>query len=92
MICTGRIVKSKAGHDREDFFVVIATQGEFALIADGKHRKLQNPKKKNQKHLAPTTELVDGITTDKQLRIALRAYRNNHTETEIEGGFDLGER
>lgn len=49
MICKGRIVKSKAGHDREDFFVVIATLGEFAMIADGKHRKLQNPKKKKQK-------------------------------------------
>lgn len=92
MICKGRIVKSKAGHDREDFFVVIATLGEFAMIADGKHRKLQNPKKKNKKHLAPTKELVDvsGITTDKQLRAVLRAALSN--QTEIEGGFDLGER
>lgn len=81
MICKGRIVKSKAGHDREEFFVVIATLGEFAMIADGKHRKLQNPKKKNKKHLAPTKELVDEITTDKQLRAVLRAARNNQTET-----------
>ena len=48
----GDIVQSKSGHDAKKLFVVIATLNEsYILIADGKSRKLDNPKQKNVKHV-----------------------------------------
>ena len=43
----GLLVRSKAGHDKHGFFVVLSADQEFAVICDGKHRPLQRPKKKN---------------------------------------------
>ena len=42
----GLLVKSKAGHDKHGFFVVLSADQEFAVICDGKHRPLQRPKRK----------------------------------------------
>jgi ribosomal protein L14E/L6E/L27E len=85
MLKPGQIVKSSAGRDQERFFVVVEVLERRAKIADGKHRKLNNPKQKNILHLAPTnthTELLG--MTDKKLRKLLSEYRGG-TFTE-EGG------
>ena len=58
----GLLVRSKAGHDKHGFFVVLSADQEFAVICDGKHRPLQRPKEKNCRHLAVTnTEIRRGI-------------------------------
>lgn len=45
------IVVSLAGRDEGRLFFVLATDGVYAMIADGKVRKLENPKRKKLKHL-----------------------------------------
>lgn len=45
------IVRSIAGHDQGKLFYVIGTEGAYALIADGKERKLERPKRKKWKHV-----------------------------------------
>ncbi|MCL2753594.1 MAG: KOW domain-containing RNA-binding protein [Defluviitaleaceae bacterium] len=50
----GQIVFSKAGRDKSDCFVVIATEGEFAQLVDGKTRPLERPKKKKRMHIQHT--------------------------------------
>ena len=45
------IVRSLAGHDAGKLFLVIETRAGRVLLANGKTRKLQKPKFKNQKHL-----------------------------------------
>ena len=40
----GMIVRSAAGHDKGNFLVITAVEGDFAFIADGKERKLEKPK------------------------------------------------
>lgn len=48
----GDVVRSLAGHDKGGLFVVLdAIDGEHVLIADGKTRTLEKPKKKKRKHL-----------------------------------------
>ena len=71
----GTVVQSRAGRDRGNFLAVMEIQGEFALVADGKERPLARPKKKRFKHLAETNMQIElsEITTDRQLRAALRA-------------------
>jgi len=47
----GHIVKALAGREKGRIFVVIEDpQGDFLLLADGKSRKLESPKKKKIKH------------------------------------------
>ena len=51
---TADVVISKKGkYDGEMFFVTDVKNG-FALLADGKRRKITNPKKKNILHLEET--------------------------------------
>jgi ribosomal protein L14E/L6E/L27E len=73
----GSIVVSAAGHDKGGIFTVIGfTQERYALIADGKVRKLEKPKKKKLKHLKPIGELDQNnpIQTNRQLRAVLKKF------------------
>ena len=66
------IIESLAGRDKGKFFYVIETEENFVLIADGKTRKLANPKKKNPLHLQKTLSAIELTDiTDKKLRTAL---------------------
>jgi len=48
----GKVVISKSGRDMGKAFVVIGILNErFLLICDGDIRKIENPKKKNIRHL-----------------------------------------
>ena len=51
-IARSDIVRSIAGRDKGKFFFVLDTEGEFLMLADGKTRKLENPKRKKRKHTA----------------------------------------
>lgn len=75
---TGLVVRSKAGHDKGEFFVILQTETNYALICDGKRRKLQKPKKKKFIHLAVTnTKLTDDkLSTDKKIRTELKRFNN----------------
>ncbi len=45
------IVMSLAGRDAGKLFYVVSTEGQYALLADGKHRRLEAPKRKKLKHI-----------------------------------------
>ena len=45
------IIESLAGRDKGNFFYVIDVEDNYVLIADGKGRKLENPKRKKLKHV-----------------------------------------
>jgi len=83
----GSVVKSIAGHDKDRFYVVVRLEGDFAFIADGKIRKLEAPKKKRIKHLAPTKAEVDlkETATNNKLKNALKEF--NSEEQVTEGGI-----
>ena len=71
----GSVVRALAGRDKGGFFVVLGVEGCYVLIADGKRRRIQTPKRKNLKHLAPTDTVLQGsIETNPQLRKALREF------------------
>ena len=77
----GQILRSLAGHDKGDFQTVLKVEGVFAFVADGKRRKLENPKKKKLMHLAPTGTVLseESLTTNRQIRTALARYREHTT-------------
>ena len=45
-IVKSNIVKSTAGRDEGDLFFVLDLQEEFLLLAVGKRRRVENPKRK----------------------------------------------
>lgn len=45
------IVISTAGHDAGKLFYVLQADGTYALLVNGKERKLENPKRKKLKHV-----------------------------------------
>jgi len=52
-ITLGQIVHSKAGRDKDKYFIVVGiASNEYVLIADGDIRKIDKPKKKKVKHIA----------------------------------------
>ena len=56
-LITGEIVLSRAGRDRGRAFVITEVRDtEYVLIADGRLRKIDRPKKKKRKHLLRVSE------------------------------------
>ena len=75
----GQVVLSKAGKDSGSFYAVIVEEGDFAYIADGRLRKVDKPKRKRKKHLAPTKTVLkaEDLETDSKLRAALSKFNKN---------------
>lgn len=66
----GRVVLSAAGRDAGRLFLILSVEGDFALIADGKVRRLETPKRKRLKHLRPAGPVLDitVLKTNRQIR------------------------
>ena len=45
------VVASTAGHDQGAIFYVIGMEGEYLILADGKGRSLEKPKRKKRRHI-----------------------------------------
>ncbi len=56
-----QIVKSIAGRDKEDYFLIIDFDDDFLYLVDGKHRRLEKPKKKKKKHVAITHYVSEDV-------------------------------
>ena len=48
----GGFAVSTAGHDKGTMYVVVGQEGDRYLLADGKYKTLEKPKRKSRKHLA----------------------------------------
>ena len=85
-IVTAHIVEATAGRDRGRLFFVLETQGDYLLLADGKGRRVEAPKRKSKKHVcvigAAPVELAARLTrkekvTNSELRKAIAAFGEN---------------
>jgi len=93
------VVTSLNGRDEGKSFLVIGTEDDYSLLADGKGRKFEKPKRKNNKHLK-LEEKIDAHITDKlingekvtnnEIRRALAQYtadRGENSSEEVAGGM-----
>lgn len=71
---TGSIVKSCAGRDKGYLLAVLGECDGFLLVADGKERPIERPKRKSLKHISFIGQCLDEkmFITNKSLRRALR--------------------
>ena len=55
----GQVVESKAGRDRGFRMIVYnIIDNKYVTVVDGRHRKIENPKKKKLKHLHLTPNIA----------------------------------
>ena len=83
-IAKSNIVRSDAGRDKGKLFVVLSVEGEYLLLADGKSRKVESPKRKKRRHVlfvaADENRLSEKIKSDEkitnsEIRRTLAGYR-----------------
>ena len=83
-IAQSNIIRSDAGRDKGKLFVVLAVEGEYLLLADGKSRRVEAPKRKKRRHVlfvaAEETRVSEKIKnnekiTNSEIRRTLAAYR-----------------
>ena len=82
-VSAGMVVRSIAGRDKGDLFIVISHEGDYAYLANGELRKVDRPKKKKLKHLQPSRTVSEfiknkletaGKVTNSEVRKALSEY------------------
>lgn len=95
----GEIVRSAAGHDKEQLFCIMREEGDFLWLADGKRRTVKTPKKKRRKHVVSMGLWTHPVTgriakgqpvLDSEVRRALAAFRDEGKFSEDRGGMTLG--
>lgn len=47
----GKFAKSKAGHDKDQIYVILKEDAEYVYLVDGKIKTIDKPKKKRKKHI-----------------------------------------
>lgn len=90
-IAKSNIVKSIAGRDAGDLFFVLAAEGDFLLLADGKRRRVELPKRKRRKHVVLVAQSDVPVAwkirssekiTNSELRRAIAAFRGGNQDQE----------
>ena len=83
------LAASKAGHDKNNVYVIIKEETEYVYLADGKLKTTEKPKKKNKKHIqiikiSPEPDFPDklrnGQADDADIRRVLKQYKLSRKE------------
>lgn len=69
----GELVICTAGREKDRLMCVVAFDEKYVYVCDGKERLLNNPKRKNPKHIIKINKQFseDLLLTDRALRKAL---------------------
>ena len=82
-ITRANVVEATAGREKGKPFFVLETDGDYLLLADGKSRRIEAPKRKKRKHVRFLAEgggrVAEKIrdnarVTNSELRKAIAAY------------------
>ena len=79
MLEIGSIVKSVAGKDKDSYFGVVELKDSYCFLRDGKIHKLDNPKRKNFKHVIKTPYKLqsEALQVNKHLKKAIDSLTNS---------------
>lgn len=55
----GMLAISKAGHDKDSWYVVLNIEETNVFLVNGKNRTIEKPKRKKRKHLQPVNEVPE---------------------------------
>ncbi len=72
----GFLARSLAGHDKGALYIIIEETDRYLLVADGALKTVENPKKKNRKHLQ-VIKIKNPTDTNEAIKHSIRNYRRN---------------
>ena len=49
--------RSLAGHDKDQYYIILSVDKDQVFLTDGRRRTLAKPKKKNKKHIQADKEI-----------------------------------
>lgn len=85
----GKFVTSKAGHDKNEVYIIYRELDEYVFLVNGKNRTISHPKCKSKKHIQIINQYVEDELLHKlrnQLTIqeedvkrAIKLYVGGHT-------------
>ena len=61
----GTFAISKAGHDKDQMYIIVKEEEDFFYLADGRIRGVEKPKKKRKKHLQIVKTGIDKALAEK---------------------------
>ena len=81
-LSVGAVVCATAGRERGEIFLILKENEDYAYLINGKSRTIENPKKKNKKHLhllckSENVELDLNSLTDAQVKNFLSNYNKS---------------
>lgn len=73
----GCLARSLAGHDKNQYFIIVSQEGEYVFLADGAGRTVAHPKRKKKKHIQAADQplITDAVLTDELIRRHLKQYK-----------------
>lgn len=74
----GNLAKSIAGHDKNQIFMILREDERDVYLADGLRRGIENPKRKNKRHVQPVyykNEAVQAIEKNEDIKRVLKLYK-----------------
>ena len=93
-ITRAHLVEATAGRERGKLFYVLRTDGDYLLLADGKSRRVEAPKRKKRKHARFVADPGDRVAakiradekiTNSELRKAIAAHIGGTDNSDQEG-------
>ena len=82
-IAKSNLVEAVAGREKGKLFFVLSEDGEYLLLADGKSRRVEAPKRKKRKHVRFIADTGDRVAakikeneklTNSELRKSIASY------------------
>ena len=83
----GQLVKSRQGRDKDHYYLVVGREGDSLFVVDGRKRGIENPKKKNLRHLQKSNQ----IAADLIAKAEGRQLRNEEIRAAITALLDVAE-
>ena len=85
MLTKGSVVRSLAGRDKDGVLAVVEVAETYVAVCDGKERPLENPKRKNIRHVADTGLRIppEAADNNRALRKALAGLTGQDEPKEV---------
>lgn len=64
----GQLVQSRQGRDKGSYYLVVGCEGDSLFVVDGRKRGIENPKKKNLRHLQKSNQIAADLIANSEGR------------------------
>ena len=82
--CSGAVVLATAGREKGEIFLVLSSDSEYSLLVNGSTRTMDNPKKKNNKHLHLLCKSENaGLDMSKLTDAQVKNFLNNYHKSRL---------